>query len=67
MADNSTKSLGENHNDNMGVDLNTATLEELTSCPMVGEEGAKAIIESRPIHGWDELKEIPGFSEGILD
>ena len=52
------------------IDLNHATLEELTSLPSIGEVKAKAILEFRLKYGdfqtIDELLYIPGIGESVL-
>ncbi len=53
------------------IDLNLADEEEIAEIPGIGEDRAKAIVEFRDEHGdfesWDDLKEIPGFSQGLID
>ena len=52
------------------IDLNHATLEELTSLPSIGEVKAKAILEFRLKYGdfqtIDELLYIPGIGESVF-
>ena len=48
------------------ININTATKEELASLPKVGEERAQTLIEERPFDSWDEIDELPGFDEGLI-
>lgn len=52
------------------VNLNEASAEELTHIRGVGPEMAKQIVAFRDRHGvirnWDELKEVPGVTDGLL-
>jgi DNA uptake protein ComE-like DNA-binding protein len=48
------------------ININTATKEELASLPKVGEERAQTLIEERPFDGWDEIEELPGFDEVLI-
>ena len=48
------------------VDLNTAEIAEITSLPGVSPRIAEAIVARRPIRNWDDLKEVPGMSQGLI-
>ncbi len=61
------RSYGQSHHDHAPVDLNTASLEELASLPMVGRERAEQILMHRPFHDWDDVRKVPGFSQGMVD
>jgi DNA uptake protein ComE-like DNA-binding protein len=50
-----------------GVDLNTASQEELEQVGGLGRERAQRIIENRPIRSWDDLKNIEGFSDKLVE
>jgi DNA uptake protein ComE-like DNA-binding protein len=53
------------------VNLNSANLEDLENLPMLGRERAENIIKFRKNYGgirsWDDLKEIAGFSRGLIE
>lgn len=49
-----------------GVDLNRASQAELEKVDGLGAERARRIIERRPLHSWDDLKEIEGFSGTLM-
>lgn len=48
------------------ININTATKEELASLPKIGEDRAQTLIEERPFDSWDEIEELPGFDEGLI-
>lgn len=52
------------------LDLNTATLSDLTRLPNIGESRAQAILDWRAAHGGftsvEELLDVKGIGEGIL-
>lgn len=52
------------------VDLNDATVEELTSLPGIGPARARAILERReeaPFESADELAEVPGIGLALVE
>lgn len=53
------------------VNVNTATVEELTLLPGIGESRAKALIETRKRRGGfksvDELLEVKGIGDASLE
>ncbi len=48
------------------VDLNKASMDELSRIRMVGKLRAQRIIDFRPYKSWDDVAKIPGFSSGML-
>ena len=57
--------------DEAGINVNTATQQELTSVPGLNEELAKAILQYREEMGdfmsIDELADIPGMTKDALE
>lgn len=52
------------------VDLNSATVDELTALPSVGPTTAKRIAQTREeerFGDWDDVLEVPGIGAGKLD
>ena len=48
---------------NLPINLNTATLEELDILPGIGKVTAMEIIKARPIRSWDDLEKVKGISQ----
>ncbi len=48
------------------VNINTASKEELTSLPKIGEERAQMLLDERPFDSWDQIDELPGFDEKVV-
>lgn len=49
------------------IDVNAASEEALTSLPMIGETLARRIIDGRPYKTLEELLQVKGIGEGILE
>jgi DNA uptake protein ComE-like DNA-binding protein len=49
-----------------GVDLNSASREELERVGGLGRDRAERIVRQRPIRSWEDLKRIDGFSDTLL-
>ncbi len=49
------------------VDLNTASEQELTNVGGLGAERAGRIVQRRPFRSWDEVREIEGFGQKLVD
>lgn len=50
-----------------GVDLNTASVEELERVGGIGRERAERIVRERPFNSWEDLKRIEGFSDKLIN
>lgn len=48
------------------VNLNSASVDELSRIPGIGKEHAKDIVNYRPFRSWDDLKKVPGFSDTMV-
>jgi DNA uptake protein ComE-like DNA-binding protein len=48
------------------IDLNAATLDQIAKVSGVGPRLAEAIVAQRPLRGWDDLKTMPGMSQGLM-
>ena len=48
------------------VDLNSASAAEIEKLPGVNLATAEAIVGRRPLRGWDDLRGLPGVSEGLI-
>ena len=71
MARGQTKQSGSREGSAQSVNINTASLEELTRLHMVGKDRAQEIINFRNEHGpfrsWEDLDQVPGFSKGMIE
>ncbi len=50
-----------------GVDLNTASEQELEQVGGLGRDRARRIMEARPLKSWDDVKRIEGFSDTLIN
>ena len=48
------------------IDLNAASVEQIANVPGVGPAIAEAIVAHRPFHGWDDIRSLPGVSQGLI-
>jgi DNA uptake protein ComE-like DNA-binding protein len=49
------------------LDINTASIDELTQLPMIDEQRAHTLAEQRPFHDWFEVDELPGFTPRLVE
>jgi DNA uptake protein ComE-like DNA-binding protein len=49
------------------VDLNSASEDELEHVAGLGKEKSKRLVEERPIRSWDDLKNIEGFDDKLVE
>jgi competence protein ComEA len=52
--------------DARGVDLNTASEQQLEKVGGLGRERARRIVENRPFHSFDDMKRLEGFSDKLV-
>jgi len=50
-----------------GVNLNTASEGELERVGGLGRERAQRIVKNRPFRSWDDVKEIEGFGDTLVE
>lgn len=50
-----------------GIDLNSASEEDLERVGGLGRERAQRIVQSRPFESWDDVKRIEGFSDKLVE
>ncbi len=48
------------------ININTASKEELASLPKIDDERAQKLIDERPFDSWEEIDELPGFDERLV-
>jgi len=48
------------------ININTASKEELASLPNLDEARVRTLIAERPFDNWDEIDELPGFDERLV-
>lgn len=53
--------------DAKGVDLNSASEQELEKIGGLGQQRAKGIVEGRPFRSWEEVRKLEGFSDKLVD
>lgn len=49
------------------IDINHATVDELARLEGVGRERAQEIIRRRPFRNWEDVRQIPGLEEKVLE
>ncbi|HYZ33937.1 MAG TPA: helix-hairpin-helix domain-containing protein [Crenalkalicoccus sp.] len=52
--------------DAKGVNLNTASVDELERIGGIGRQRAERIVQARPFASWDDLKRVEGFSDKLV-
>lgn len=50
-----------------GVDLNSASPEELDRIGGLGHDRVQRIIQNRPFNSWDDLRQVDGFGGTLAD
>lgn len=46
--------------------MNAASVEQIANLPGVGPAIAGAIVAQRPFRGWDDIRSLPGVSQGLI-
>lgn len=53
------------------IDLNSASLEELSEMDIIGRKRAEDLVQEREKRGgfkeWKDLKQVPGFTETLIE
>lgn len=53
------------------VNLNTASIEDLSGISGISKERAQLLLDYREEHGefrtWDDVKSVPGFSQNLIE
>ncbi len=63
MAEHGSRAIGRA----AGIDLNSASAQELEKVGGLGRERAQRIVKARPFHSWDDVKRIEGFSDTLVN
>jgi DNA uptake protein ComE-like DNA-binding protein len=50
-----------------GVNLNRASEDELENVGGIGRERAHRLVEHRPYRTWDDVKQVEGFSDKLVE
>jgi DNA uptake protein ComE-like DNA-binding protein len=53
--------------DAKGIDLNSGSQQELERVGGLGQDRARRIINARPLNSWDDVKNIEGFSDTLVN
>lgn len=59
--------MGSAIGDANGVDLNSASREELDRIGGLGEDRTRRIVENRPFNSWDDLRQVEGFGGTLVE
>ena len=49
------------------IDINTASIDELTQFPVIDEKLAQTLVRQRPFHDWLEIDGLPGFNPRLVE
>ncbi|HYG33645.1 MAG TPA: helix-hairpin-helix domain-containing protein [Clostridia bacterium] len=50
-----------------GINLNTASSEELAKLPGIGPDKAWDLMQHRPYRNWEDVKRVPGIHEKAVE
>ena len=59
--------MGSAIGDASGVNLNTASEDELEKVGGLGRERAHRLVQSRPYRTWDDVARVEGFSDKLVE
>lgn len=63
-AQKEPRAKGMTHHENLEIDLNHASVDELADLPMVGRQRAEELVQHLPFDNWEAVERIPGFGVG---
>ena len=49
-----------------GIDLNSATVEQLADLPKIGESRASRLVDARPFRSWEDVTKVPAIGAGVV-
>jgi DNA uptake protein ComE-like DNA-binding protein len=53
--------------DAKGIDLNSASAEQLDRVGGLGQDRVRRLIQNRPFRSWDDLRRLDGFGGTLVD
>lgn len=53
--------------DAKGMDLNTASREQLEQIGGIKGERSERLVEGRPYRSWEDVEKVPGFSHKLVE
>jgi len=53
--------------DAKGIDLNSASAEQLDRVGGLGQDRVRRLMQNRPFRSWDDLRRVEGFGGTLVD
>jgi DNA uptake protein ComE-like DNA-binding protein len=53
--------------DAKGIDLNSASAEQLDRVGGLGQDRVRRLMHNRPFRSWDDLRRVEGFGGTLVD